>query len=83
MTLLEEKLDPLKAKLQRSLSDWKGPFEDKNIQIMTDPNLEETSVKIVLEIENNQQLAERITAIKQLDLSFYQKLRNGDLFDVE
>lgn len=80
ISILEDKLDPLKAKLQRSLSDWKKPFEDKNIQIITDPDFEDADVKILFGVNDNQQLADKIAQIEKLDIGYYQKLRNGELF---
>ena len=75
---MEEKLDPLLAKLNMSLKEWKAPFEKQNIQIVTDPKWEDSNVKLSFSAADQRDMENKLKILKDLNLNDYFSLRNGD-----
>lgn len=76
---IENKLDPLKAGLNLALQDWKKDFEKKGIHLQTDPSWEIPDVKISFSTSDSQDLEEKLSLLKQLNLKTYLELREGKI----
>ena len=79
LSFMEEKLDPLKKKLQEGLSGWKNPFEKKGIQLVTDPTWESSQVKVTMTLENQEDLKQKLETLSKLNLRPFYELRDGNI----
>jgi hypothetical protein len=79
LSFMEEKLDPLKKKLQDGLSGWKNPFEKKGIQLVTDPTWESSQVKVTMTLENQEDLKQKLETLSKLNLRPFYELRDGNI----
>lgn len=79
---LEERLDPVRKVVKTQISQWLTPFERHGIQLHLDPQLEEEKVKVIFEINSNEELRDKLEKLKTLSLDPYHKILNGD-FHVE
>lgn len=82
LNLMENKLDPLKEKLESGLEKWKGPIAKQGVNIQTDPTWESHEVKFSFSALNQLELEQKIEALKTLRFEQFENLRNGK-FDVE
>ena len=79
LSFMEEKLDPLKKKLHDGLSSWKNPFEKKGIQLVTDPTWESSQIKVIMTLENQEDLKQKLETLSKLNLRPFYDLRDGNI----
>lgn len=76
---MENKLDPLKEKLNSALEAWKLPFERQGIHIATDPTWEGCEIKISFSLQNQKELSQKLKTLSELNLKPFHDLRNGEV----
>ena len=79
LSTLEDKVDPLKARLKSELFKWKAPFEKKGITLNTDQTWETPEVKVSFSIQTDEDLKKVIGELNELSLEVFQNLRSGHL----
>jgi hypothetical protein len=79
LSYMEGKLDPLREKLKRGLSEWKSPYESSGIHLQTDPTWESPEIKIGFSISSEQELQQKIKSLNELNLKPFQDLRSGQV----
>ena len=79
---MENRVDPLKAKLLQQKLTLQKSFKRKGLTITTDPQWENPKAIISFEAGTDQELQEKIEALKSVSLASLAKIMNGD-FSVE
>lgn len=79
---MENKLDPLKEKLESGLQKWKTPLEREGIFIQTDSTWESNEVKLSFSAKTQLELEQKIEILRNLKFKPFENLRNGN-FNVE
>lgn len=79
---MENRLDPLKAKLSQQKLLLQESFKEKGLTIVTDSQWENPKAIISFEAGTNLELQEKIEALKSMSLDSFTKIMNGD-FSVE
>lgn len=74
---MDQKLDPLKEKIDGYLKDWKGPWLNRGITIQNDPSFENAEVTISFKASSDEELGDKIVELSKLTLNPYLKLREG------
>lgn len=79
---LDHAIDPTRKIIQKKIDHLVSTFAQKGFKLQLDPLLESTKVNISFEVENNQELIKKADILKEMDLTPYLKMMNGEL-DVE
>lgn len=79
---LEDLLDPTRKILQLKKEQWLSPLKNSGIKVQTDPIWEDEKVNFSFDVQNNEELQEKIRILSHFSLTPYQRILQGEL-DVE
>ena len=79
---LDQRLDPVKEKVQSRINAWKKPLENHGVKVDIDSKWESPQVKITLEAKSDEELKQKLALVSHFSLRPYQDLLEGKL-DVE
>lgn len=79
---LDQRLDPVKEKVQSKINAWKKPLEAQGIRVDLDPKWESPQVKITIEAKSDEELKQKLAAVSGFSLNPFHDLLEGKL-DVE
>ena len=74
---MDQKLDPLREKINDILSNWKQPWNQKGITIQTDPTFEDASITLSFKASSDAVVKDKLNDLNNFTMTPYLDLREG------
>ena len=76
---MEHLLDPTRRVLLEKKEEWLKDFKDSGIDVLTDPQWEDPKVTLRFQVENDEELKEKLESLKKVSLTPFKNLMEGKI----
>lgn len=80
LTHMDEVLDPIKKLLTEKKAQWTSDFEKNGIRIQSDPNWEDGTVTISLDVNSQIDFNQKLETLKTFDMKPFTDLLSGKIY---